>query len=50
MAGQVLDPDVQLFYRTLAEEERIHEKKLLELKRYEFDLKEPDLESLRSSG
>ncbi|MBP8605818.1 MAG: ferritin family protein [Phycisphaerae bacterium] len=50
LAGLVLDPDVQLFYRTLAEEERLHEKKLFELKRYEFDLKEPDLESLRSSG
>ena len=50
LAGEVLDADVQLFYRTLAEEEQIHEKKLRELKRYEYDLNEPDLESLKDSG
>jgi len=41
---------VQLFYRTLAEEELLHEKKLRELKRYEYDLNEPDMEALRESG
>ena len=46
----VLDPDVRLFYRTLAEEEQLHEKKLTELKRYDYDLVEPDMETLRSSG
>ena len=50
LSGEVLDPDVQLFYRTLAEEERLHEKKLCELKRYEYDLRKPDMESLRESG
>ena len=50
LAGEVLDADVQLFYRTLAEEEQIHEKKLRELKRYEYDLNEPDLELLKDSG
>ncbi len=50
LSGQVLDPQVQSFYRTLAQEERCHEKKLTELKRYDFDLVEPDMESLRSSG
>ena len=50
LAGEVLDADVQLFYRTLAEEEQIHEKKLRELKRYEYDLNEPDLEALKDSG
>ncbi|MHC4238025.1 MAG: ferritin family protein [Planctomycetota bacterium] len=50
LAGEVLDADVQLFYRTLVEEEQIHEKKLRELKRYEYDLNEPDLEALKDSG
>ena len=50
LSGEVLDPDVQLFYRTLAEEERVHEKKLFELKRYEYDLNEPDMEMLKDSG
>ena len=50
LSGEVLDHDVQLFYRTLAEEEHVHEKKLLALKRYEYDLNEPDMESLRESG
>ena len=43
LSGEVLDANVQLFYRTLAEEEHVHEKKLRELKRYEYDLNEPDL-------
>ncbi len=50
LSGEVLDPDVQLFYRTLAEEELVHEKKLRALKRYEYNLNEPDIESLRESG
>ena len=50
LSGEVLDVDVQLFYRTLAEEELVHEKKLRKLKRYEYDLNEPDMEMLRESG
>ncbi len=50
LSGEVLDPVVQLFYRTLAEEEQVHEKKLRALKRYEYDLNEPDMELLRESG
>jgi rubrerythrin len=50
LCGRVLDPEVQVFYRALAAEEHLHEKKLLELKRYDFNLAEPDMESLRSSG
>ena len=50
LSGEVLDADMQLFYRTLAEEERVHEKKLRELKRYEYDLNEPDMKMLKESG
>ncbi|MCD6174337.1 MAG: hypothetical protein J7K65_01040 [Planctomycetes bacterium] len=50
LSGEVLDPDVRLFYRTLAEEEHIHEKKLRSLKRYEYDLNEPDMAALQESG
>ena len=50
LSGEVLDPVVQLFYRTLAEEERVHEKKLRTLKRYEYDLNEPDMDMLKESG
>lgn len=50
LSGEVLDADVQLFYRTLAEEERVHEKKLRALKRYEYDLNEPDIDLLKESG
>ncbi len=50
LSGEVLDADVQLFYRTLAEEELIHEKKLRALKRYEYDLNEPDMDLLNESG
>ena len=50
LSGEVLDADVQLFYRTLAEEECLHEKKLRALKRYKYDLNEPDMEMLKESG
>ncbi|OQY05137.1 MAG: hypothetical protein B6I25_06135 [Planctomycetales bacterium 4572_13] len=50
LSGEVLDADVQLFYRTLAEEEGVHEKKLRQLKRYPYELAEPDVEMLKDSG
>lgn len=50
LSGEVLDPDVQLFYRTLAEEEHIHEEKLRELKRYPYELTEPDIQAIKDSG
>ncbi|MBN1471262.1 MAG: ferritin family protein [Syntrophaceae bacterium] len=42
--------DMQLFYRTLAEEEQTHEKELRKLKRRRFDLVAPDLSELQKSG
>ena len=50
LCDEVLDPDVQLFYRTLVQEESLHEKNLRELKRFEYELIEPDIEALRESG
>ena len=50
MANRVADPDVQDFYRSLVEEEASHELKLQGLKRHEYSLYEPDMESLRNSG
>ena len=50
LSSEVLDPDVQLFYRTLAKEEHLHELKLRELKRFGYELIEPDIETLRESG
>jgi rubrerythrin len=50
LSQKVLDEHVQSFYQEMAQQEGIHEEKLLALKRYEFDLKEPDMESLRQSG
>ena len=50
LSGEVLEPDVQLFYRTLAKEEHLHELKLRELKRFGYELVEPDIETLRESG
>lgn len=50
LSDEVLNPDVLLFYKTLIQEERLHEKKLRELKRYEFALVEPDIAALRESG
>jgi rubrerythrin len=50
LCDEVLDPDVQLFYRTLVQEEHLHETKLRELKRFEYELIEPDVETLRNSG
>lgn len=50
LAGKVQDEHVRIFYLELVQQEHIHEKKLMELKRYDYDLQEPDLESLRQSG
>ena len=50
LSGEVLDEVVQLFYRTLAEEEQVHEKKLRQLKRHPYELAEPDIETLKDSG
>ena len=50
LSGETPDRDRQLFYRTLAEEEAVHEKKLRELKRRQFDLNPPDMQQLQDSG
>ena len=42
--------DMQLFYRTLVEEEQTHEKKLRQLKSRTFDMAPPDLSELQKSG
>jgi rubrerythrin len=47
---KVDDADVRLFYKTLVQEERLHELKLRELKRFGYDLFEPDIETLKDSG
>ena len=50
MSGEVEDPSVQKFYERLVEEERDHEQKLRDLKRYAYALREPDLKDLAESG
>jgi rubrerythrin len=50
LSQKVLDGHVRSFYQELVQQERQHEKKLMDLKRYEFDLRTPDLEALRNSG
>ncbi|MEN8127273.1 MAG: ferritin family protein [Planctomycetota bacterium] len=50
LVDEVLDPDVRLFYKTLVQEERLHEMKLRELKRFGYELIEPDVETLKTSG
>ena len=47
---KVIDNDVRLFYKTLIQEEHLHELKLRELKRFGYELIEPDIETLRESG
>lgn len=50
LSDEVLNPDVLLFYKTLIQEEALHEKKLRELKRFEYELIEPDIQTLQESG
>jgi rubrerythrin len=50
MSGEVADPSVQNFYRSLAAEEHNHEERLRGLKRYSYALREPDLRDLAESG
>ena len=50
LSGKVLDSDMRLFYQTLVQEEHLHELKLRELKRFGYELIEPDIETLRESG
>src|SRR5210317_508492 len=50
LAQKVIDTHVRSFYHELVQQERLHEKKLMDLKRYEFDLQAPDLETLQESG
>lgn len=50
LSRRVQDEHVRSFYHELVEQERLHEQKLLDLKRYEYDLKEPDLDMLRNTG
>lgn len=47
---KVTDDDVRLFYKALIEEEKLHELRLRELKRYEYQMIEPDIETLKESG
>jgi len=50
IAGEVLDPEVRTFYRTLIDQEAEHEQRLVRLKEADYQLTEPDLQSLRDSG
>ena len=50
LSNETADLDMQLFYRTLAEEELTHEKKLRKLKTRHCDLPAPDLMDLQKSG
>jgi rubrerythrin len=47
---KVTNDDVRLFYKTLIQEEHLHELKLRELKRFGYELVEPDMETLKESG
>ena len=50
LEGKVTNDDVRLFYKTLVQEEHLHELKLRDLKRFGYELIEPDIETLRESG
>lgn len=50
LSQKVHDPEVSLFYRTLVEEECVHEKELRKLKKGKYMLLEPDLAMLQKSG
>ena len=50
LEDKVTDDNVRLFYKTLVQEEQLHELKLRDLKRFEYELVEPDIETLRESG
>jgi len=50
LEDKVTNDDVRLFYKTLVQEEHLHELKLRELKRFGYELIEPDIETLRESG
>jgi rubrerythrin len=50
LSGMVKNPQVSLFYRTLVEEESLHEQKLVRLKGCGYQLKDADLTMLRESG
>lgn len=50
LSNEAPDAQMQLFYRTLAEEELRHEKKLCKLKTSDSSLPAPDLTELQKSG
>lgn len=50
LAAEAEKDDRRLFYRTLAEEETVHEQKLRLLKSRDFQLKAPDMTELKKSG
>jgi rubrerythrin len=50
LSAEVSDPQVRLYYRTLAEEERLHEQELRKLKTGTYKLAEPDVKMLQKSG
>ena len=50
LSGDANDLNMQLFYRTLVEEEQVHEKELRKLKSSSSELSAPDLTELQKSG
>lgn len=50
LSSEMKDAQVRLFYRTLVEEESLHERELCLLKKKSYALREPDLNMLRQSG
>ncbi|MHC4291090.1 MAG: ferritin-like domain-containing protein [Planctomycetota bacterium] len=50
LSDEVQDSDVRLFYKALIQEENLHETKLRKLKRFEYELIEPNINTLRESG
>lgn len=44
------DDHIRLFYRELVNQERLHEKKLSELKQRHYNLNAPNIEKLRNRG
>ena len=50
LSQTVIDEHVRAFYQELVHQEQVHEQKLMDLKRYDFDLRAPDIETLRESG
>ncbi|MBC8378706.1 MAG: ferritin family protein [Planctomycetes bacterium] len=50
LSDEAESPQMAMFYRTLEQEERVHEEKLQELRSAETELPAPDLTDLEKSG